>query len=97
MNIEVILSSKFLFYIEVVIQYIHPGHICTKIKIALNGYSNVVQCLLSLFKTDVIFDSLVFIKPFRFGQINLSKVDSNILVATFARILQAMLIINVSL
>lgn len=45
----------------------------------------------------LFFDSLVFIKPIWFGQINLSKVDSNILFDTIARILQARLIINMSL
>lgn len=45
----------------------------------------------------LLFDSLVLIKPAWFGQINLGKLDSNTLVDTFARILQARLIKNMSL
>lgn len=45
----------------------------------------------------LLFDSPVLIKPIWYAQINLGKVDSNTFVDTFARILQARLIINMSL
>lgn len=64
LSTELIPSSKFLFYIERVIQCIHPGHISTQSETALNGDSNVVQCLLSLFKTDFIFWKPCFHKTY---------------------------------
>lgn len=97
LNIDIIPSSKFLSYFKRVIHGIHPGLISTLSKTSLNGYSNVVQCLLKLLKMMLLFDSFILIKPPCFGQINLGKLDSHTFDDTCARILQARLIKNLSL
>lgn len=56
-----------------VIHHTHPGSFSTLSKIALNGYSDVFQCLLNLLKMMLLFDSFILIKPPCFGQINLGK------------------------